>query len=181
MLVGFMGAGKSSVGRALAEQMGWSFEDLDQRIERREKTTIAEIFRSSGEAEFRRSEHEALKEMLEELDSGSGKVIALGGGAFVHESNARLIESLKIPTVFLDANVQELWRRCMRQSAETGMERPLLKESEGFRALYEKRRPYYLKASLIHDTGGKMIEQIAAELIQALGLARRGGNRGENQ
>ena len=180
MLVGFMGAGKSSVGRALAAQLGWSFEDLDQRIERREDRTVAEVFRDSGEAEFRRSEHEALKELLEEWNAASGKVIALGGGAFVHESNALLIESLKIPTVFLDAAVDELWRRCTRQSAESGTERPLLKESEGFRELYEKRRPYYLKASLIHDTGGKIVEQIAAELIQVLGLTRRSGNQGEN-
>jgi len=171
-----MGAGKSSVGRSLAAQLGWSFEDLDQRIERREGSTVVEIFRNSGEAEFRRSEHEALKEMLEELNKSSGKIIALGGGAFVHESNALLVESLKIPTVFLDAAVDELWRRCMRQSAESGAGRPLLKGLEGFRELYKKRRPYYLKASLIHDTGGKIVEQIGTELIQALGLARRGGN-----
>src|ERR1700678_995705 len=161
MLVGFMGAGKSTVGRALAAQLGWGFEDLDQRIERRENSTVAEIFRNSGEAEFRRRAHAALKEMLGELDTGSGKIIALGGGAFVHEPNALLIETLKIPTVFLDAAVDELWRRCMRQAAASGMERPLLEESEGFRELYKKRRSYYLKASFIHDTGGKMVEQIA--------------------
>ncbi len=180
MLVGFMGAGKSSVGRVLAGQLGWSFEDLDQRIERHRGKTIAEIFRNSGEAEFRRTEHEALKELLQELSGGSEAVIALGGGAFIHESNAMLIEALKIPTVFLDAGVDELWRRCTQEPAQLGHERPLLTESQDFRDLYEKRRPYYLRASLRHETSGKAVAEIAAELIQALGLRRRGGNRGEN-
>jgi shikimate kinase len=61
-----------------------------------------------------------------------------------------------------------------------GHERPLLTESQDFRDLYEKRRPYYLRASLRHETNGKAVAEIAAELIQALGLRRRGGNRGEN-
>ena len=63
-LVGFMGAGKSSVGRALSEQLGWMFEDLDERIERRERRKVAEIFRESGEAGFRKAEHAALRELL---------------------------------------------------------------------------------------------------------------------
>ena len=116
ILVGFMGAGKSSVGRVLAEHLSWTFEDLDDRIERREKQKVAEIFRDAGEAGFRRAEHEALKELLEGLRSDSEKVIALGGGAFVHESNIRLIDAANLPTVFLDAGVEELWGRCQRQS-----------------------------------------------------------------
>jgi shikimate kinase len=176
-----MGAGKSSVGRTLAGQLGWTFEDLDQRIERCDARSIAEIFRLSGEAEFRRKEHEALKQLLEELRNGSEAVIALGGGAFIQKTNATLIEASGIPTVFLDAGVDELWRRCMQESANAGAERPLLSRAEGFRDLYEKRRPYYLKARLRHETGGKAVEQIAAELIHTLGLSRRGGKRGENE
>ncbi len=181
MLIGFMGAGKSSVGRALAEQLGWTFEDLDERIERREGKKVAEIFRGAGEAEFRRAEHGALKEAVEELRTASERVIALGGGAFVHESNASLIEAANIPTLFLDAGVEELWGRCQRQSDEQGWDRPLLGSPEGFRELYEKRRPHYLRASLTQDTGGKTVEEVAAEIIQALGLGRRRGRRGENQ
>jgi shikimate kinase len=181
VLVGFMGAGKSSVGRALATRLKWSFVDLDQRIEKRDGRTIAEIFRESGEAEFRRMEHEALRELIDDLGSGgSARVVALGGGALIHESNARLIEGVKIPTIFLDAPVEELWRRCRQQPAESGMERPLLSGTQAFRELYEKRRPHYLRASLRHETGGKVVEQIAAELIQALGLNRRRGSRGQN-
>jgi shikimate kinase len=178
ILIGFMGAGKSSVGQALAQQLGWAFEDLDERIERREGQKVAEIFRGSGEAGFRRSEQAALKELLEELRStGMAKVIALGGGAFVQESNAALLETAKIPTAFLEASVEELWVRCKSQSEKQGIERPLLGSLEGFRDMYQQRRPHYLKASLRHETGGKTVEQIAAELIQAFGL---GGKQGEN-
>jgi shikimate kinase len=181
ILVGFMGAGKSTVGRVLAEHLGWTFEDLDDRIELREKRKVGEIFRKSGEAGFRRAEHQALKELLEALRSGSEKVIALGGGAFAHESNISLIDAGKVPTVFLDAGVEELWGRCQSQSERQGMERPLLGNSEGFRVLYEKRRPHYLRASLRQETAGKTVEQIAAEMIQALGLGLAIGRPGENE
>ncbi len=176
-----MGAGKSSVGRALAARLGWTFEDLDLRIERGDGRRIAEIFRLSGETEFRRKEHEALKQLLEELRAGSEAVIALGGGAFIQESNAGLIGASGIPTVFLDAEVDELWRRCVGESAKAGTERPLLGGVEGFRELYEKRRPYYLKARSRHETGGKAVEEIAVELVHALGLRRRGRKQGENE
>jgi shikimate kinase len=178
ILVGFMGAGKSSVGRILAERLGWTFEDLDDRIEQREKQTVAEIFRDSGEAGFRRVEREALKESLEALGSGFEKVIALGGGAFANESTINLIESVNLPTVFLDAGVEELWGRCQRQSAEQGMKRPLLGERDGFRELYENRRPHYLRASLRQETGGKDVEEITTEVIRALSL---GGQRGSQE
>ena len=173
ILVGFMGAGKSSVGRVLARQLGWTFEDLDDRIERREMQKVAEIFQNAGESGFRRAEHEALKELLEELRSGSEKAIALGGGAFVHEPNLRLLKNVNLPTIFLDAGVDELWKRCLQQWEEQGMERPLLGSVEGFRELYEKRRPHYLRASLRQETDGKAVEEVAAELIQALGLGSR--------
>lgn len=181
ILVGFMGAGKSSVGPVLAERMSWRFEDLDDRIERREEQSVAEIFSNAGEAGFRRAEHEALKELLQELRSGSKKVVALGGGAFVQESNIRLIEAANLPTVFLDAGVDELWRRCRRQSEKQGMERPLLGSVEGFRELYQKRRRYYLRASLKLETGGKAVADIVAELIQALDSGLRRGRQGETK
>ena len=88
-----MGAGKSSVGRVMGELLGWVFEDLDERIELRERRAVAEIFRDSGEAAFREAEHAALKELLEELRSGPEKVVALGGGAFVPPRNVVLIEA----------------------------------------------------------------------------------------
>jgi shikimate kinase len=178
MLIGFMGAGKSSVGRALGERLGWAFEDLDERIERRERRKVHEIFRDSGEPAFRRAEHAALKELLSELRIDARKIVGLGGGAFVQRENARLIKAKGIPTVFLDAAVEELWRRCRKQAEQQGTERPLLGSLESFRELYEARRPHYRKALLRQQTGGKTVAEIAAEVVEALGLNR---TRGEKQ
>jgi len=180
ILVGFMGAGKTSVGRALADELGWRFEDLDDRIERRERRKVAEIFRDSGEDEFRRAEHLALKELLEER-AGAPKVVALGGGAFVQAANAALIETAEVPTVFLDAAVEELWRRCREQAERDGTERPLLGGQDRFRELYEMRRPHYLRASLRQETGGKAVKEIVVEVRQALGLGNGGNKRGETK
>ena len=180
-LIGFMGAGKSSVGRALAEQLGWTFEDLDERIERRERRKVAEIFRESGESEFRRAEHAALRELSQELSAGAERIVALGGGACVQKRNARLVEVGGVPTVFLDASVEELWLRCKQQTEQEGMERPLLGSLKDFRDLYETRKPHYLKASFRQETGGKTVERIAAELVQALRLDGRRRRRGREQ
>jgi shikimate kinase len=179
VLIGFMGAGKSSVGRVLSEQLGWQFEDLDERIERREQRTVAEIFRDSGESEFRRAEHAALRELLLELHAGAERVVALGGGAFAQKRNASLIEAGGVLTVFLDAAVEDLWLRCRQQADQQGMERPLLGSREHFSELYAARRIRYLKAAFRQDTSGKTVERIAAELIQALGLNRSRGKQGE--
>ena len=177
VLIGFMGAGKTSVGRVLATELGWSFEDLDARVERREGQAVAEIFRNSGEAGFRNAEYAALKELVDGLHAESRKIIALGGGAFVQPSNAALIESAKVPTVFLDADVEELWRRCTHPPEWVGTERPLLGTAGAFRDLYELRRPHYSRASLRQDTSGKTVIEIAAELIQRLKLQRLGPER----
>jgi len=172
-LVGFMGAGKSSVGRTLGEHLGWTFVDLDERIERREGKTIAELFQKSGEQRFRRAERTALRELLKELRSGSQMIVALGGGAFVQKENAAGIKSTGVPTVFLDAPADELWRRCQEQ--RTQVERPLLIDAEAFQGLYEARRPGYLKASLRMETSGKDAAAVAAEVAKAFDLDRRKG------
>jgi shikimate kinase len=168
-LVGFMGAGKSSVGRALGERLNWIFEDLDDRIERREGRSVPEIFRASGESGFRRAEHDALRDLLGEPRS-DGRIIALGGGAFVQKNNARLLKQAGVPTVFLDATVEELWRRCCTQALETGAERPLLGSAEQFRTLYENRRRSYRQAWLTISTSRRTVDEIAVEITQTLGL-----------
>jgi len=167
-----MGAGKTSVGRALGQRLNWIFEDLDDRIERREGRAIAEIFRDSGEPAFRRAEHAALREALEESRGGAARIVALGGGAFVQRRNAALLKAAGVPAVFLDAPVEELWQRCRRQTGEAGTERPLLKSAEQFRRLYGVRRRDYLLAALRIETGGRSIAAIAAEIAQRLGLNR---------
>ena len=179
VLIGFMGAGKSSVGRALGKRLGWTFEDLDDRIEQREQRKVSEIFRDSGESEFRRAEHAALKELLRELRPGTERIVALGGGAFAQENNLRLIEASRAATVFLDADAAELWRRCREQAERQGVERPLLGSLASFRELYESRRSHYLKAWLRQETVGKTVEEIATALVVALSLDGMGKRRGE--
>ena len=171
-LVGFMGAGKSSVGRALGQRLNWVFEDLDDRLAAREGRTVAEIFRDSGESEFRRAEQVALQQILRELRGGGTRVVALGGGAFVQKANADLLKASNLPTVFLDAPVEELWQRCCVQASESGAERPLLRSMEQFRELYDARRTGYAKASLQIQTGSRSVETIVAEIAETLGLKK---------
>ena len=165
VLVGFMGAGKTSVGRALSRRLGLPFEDLDERIQLREGKTIEQIFRESGEAEFRNAEAAALRELLSEIRS-SFCVVALGGGAFVQSANAGLIEKAKVHSVFLDAPVEELLRRCRAEASV----RPLQQSPRQFQELYEKRRQSYMKAAVRIETHGKDVDAIAAEVACSLGL-----------
>ncbi len=165
-----MGAGKSSVGRALGQRLNWVFEDLDDRIEAREGRSVAEIFRDSGESEFRRAERAALEHVLGELRGGGARIVALGGGAFVQNENAELLEAAGVPTVFLDAGVEEWRQRCCSQAAESGVERPLLRSRDQFRELYQKRRPRHAKASVKILTGGRPVAAIAAEIAEKLKL-----------
>jgi shikimate kinase len=167
--VGFMGAGKSSVGRALGERLNCEFEDLDDRIERVEGRSIAEIFRSSGEAEFRRAERTALQQVLRELGDET-RIVGLGGGAFVAAENVARLEAAGVVTVFLDAPVEELWRRCVKQAKMQGLERPLLQSIEQFQELLDSRRTSYSKASLRVTTGNRTVAEIAAEIAEAIGL-----------
>ena len=171
-LVGFMGAGKTTVGRALGQRLNWIFEDLDDRIAAREGRTVAEIFRDSGESEFRRAERNALKHLLEELRGGSTRIVALGGGAFVQPDNASLLKAAQVPTVFLDAPVEDLWMRCSQQAIENGTERPLLRSEEQFRKLHESRRPAYAKAAFRIQAGNRSVQSIAAEIAETLGLKK---------
>lgn len=162
-LVGFMGAGKTSVGRVLSRRLGWPFEDLDDRIVTREGRLIKEIFRDSGEAEFRRVESAALRELLGELGL-SPRVVALGGGAFAQAENAALLEEAGVHSVFLDAPVEELFRRCEQEQRE----RPLRQNAKQFRELYEKRRASYMRAKLRVETNGKDVDAVAAEVACSL-------------
>jgi shikimate kinase len=165
-----MGAGKSSVGRVLGQRLNWIFEDLDDHIERREGRRVAHIFRDCGEEAFRQAETSALQHVLNELRGGAAKIIALGGGAFAQEANFTLLKASSVPTIFLDAPVAELWKRCCNQANEDGVERPLLKSRDQFRKLYAGRRRRYLNASFKIETGNRTVDEIAAEIVNKLAL-----------
>jgi shikimate kinase len=167
-----MGAGKTSVGRALGQRLNWFFEDLDDRIERRTGRRIAEIFRDSGESVFRQAEHESLQEVLLELRGGVSRIVALGGGAFVQEKNAELLASEGATTIFLDAPVEELWDRCRRQANESGTERPLLRSKDQFRELHKQRSEKYSARSVRFEAGDRTVEEIADQIIRKLRLKK---------
>lgn len=171
VLVGFMGAGKSTVGRELGHQLGWPFEDLDDRVQSREGRTIEQIFRESGEVAFRQAEHRALIQLIEELGL-EARIVALGGGAFVQANNLALLESSGLPTIFLNASPEELFRRCEEQ----GTNRPLQRDRERFLQLYIQRQPHYRKASFQIETTGKPVSAVAEEIIQRLGLLPQSSN-----
>ena len=178
-----MGAGKTSVGLALGRLLDWQFEDLDDRIEQSQGRTVAEIFRTAGESEFRRAERAALSAALLEVSRrGRPRIVALGGGAFVQPGNAKRLKAAGVPTVFLDAPVEELWRRCREQASRAVNERPLLGSLEGFCQFHEARRQGYLKASLRIDTGSRSVEAISQEIVKTLGLKEeRPGARNKKQ
>lgn len=139
-LVGFMGSGKSTVGRLLAERLGWHFVDLDEDIEAAAGMRILEIFETRGEAEFRRMEYEAMRERVRAIECGRPTVLALGGGAIVQPENYSLVENNGI-TIWLDCSFQTVLRRVAGAA-----HRPLARDPESFARLYEARRDSYARA-----------------------------------
>jgi shikimate kinase len=159
-LVGFMGSGKTSVGKQLARRLGWEFVDLDARIRAREGKSIPEIFEDRGEAGFRAAETSALVDLTESLERHC--VVALGGGAFAQEKNRGLLASW--PSIFLQAPVAELWRRC----SDDPEIRPLRKDRAQFGQLHAERLPFYQQATITVETSGKAPEVICAAIEEAL-------------
>lgn len=169
-LTGFMGAGKSTVGRSLANLLQWCFVDLDREIERLEGKAIRDIFASLGEVEFRRIENQTLRNTLSEAVSPT--VIALGGGTFSQLENARLLESRRAQVIFLEVNLEILLQRCSGATARCGVNpRPLAQDEGAFRALYRQRLPTYRTAGLTIVAEGSSPDQCAARIAKALRLA----------
>jgi shikimate kinase len=168
VLIGFMGAGKTTVGRALAARLRWKFLDLDDAIEQREHTTVAEIFASSGEAGFRRAESAALKEVMQDGAARNDLVLALGGGAFVQQQNREALSAAGAITVLLEAPVEELQRRCHSERKA----RPLAQDPARFRELFAARHADYALARFRVQTLNKSVHQVTAEIEQLLTAAK---------
>lgn len=158
-LIGFMGAGKSTVGRRLAERLGWSFLDLDEEIEKREGMSIAAIFRELGEGCFRSIEARE----LERANSAGDSVIALGGGAFCSTRNQEIVARTGI-SVWLDVSIETVWKRCAGEGS-----RPLFGSREEMAKLLEHRRPFYLKASIRVDAAAS-VDTVVDEILDFLGF-----------
>jgi shikimate kinase len=161
-ITGFMGSGKTTVGRMVADLLGWDFVDLDTDIEEREHDTVANIFATRGEAEFRRIETEAIRRWLKKIECGIPTVIALGGGAFVQPVNYEILGNNGI-SVWLDCSLEVAESRI----AETD-ERPLARDKEAFRRLYTERRVLYGRAD--YRVNGDLESAQAAGEIVALPL-----------
>ncbi|MBZ5491248.1 MAG: shikimate kinase [Acidobacteriia bacterium] len=164
VLIGFMGAGKTTVGRALAKSLRWNFLDLDDVIEQRERKSVAEIFAASGEPAFRQAESAALAALLQDHQAGSDLILALGGGAFVQKQNRDALNSAGAITVLLEAPIEELRRRCQGEHKV----RPLAQQDARFNELFAARRADYALARFTVQTLDKSVEQVTAEIERLL-------------
>ena len=139
-LVGFMASGKTTIGRRLADELGWSFADMDEDIETQQGRSISEIFEADGEEAFRKIEHAAIQKRIGEIGRGNPMVVALGGGAFAQQDNHALLEDSGV-TIWLDCPYSKV---CAR--VENTSHRPLARDPGKFKQLYEDRRDAYRKA-----------------------------------
>ncbi|MBV9611178.1 MAG: shikimate kinase [Acidobacteriaceae bacterium] len=139
-LVGFMASGKTTVGRALADELGWPFADIDHDIEGKEGTTISRIFETQGEEAFRALEAEAIRRRVKRIEAGHPCVVALGGGAFAQPQNWQLIQNNGV-TVWLDCTIERVHQRLNDDGT-----RPLAANREQVAELFEARRPLYARA-----------------------------------
>lgn len=161
-LVGMMGAGKTTIGRALARKLGWQFVDLDHELESRCGVKVSIIFDIEGEQGFRKRE----SAVLDECTRRPGIVLATGGGAVLDPENRRLLSERGV-VVYLRASVDELFRR-----VERDRNRPLLQTDnprQRLQELLEQREPLYEEvADLVFDTGNCPISQTTRVLINEL-------------
>jgi shikimate kinase len=158
-LVGFMGTGKTTVGKLLAKRLGYRFVDSDDEIESEQGVSITHIFSELGEAHFRDLE----TDMLKRLSKREGLVISAGGGAVIRAEN---VENLKKggPVVCLAATPEEIYERVKHST-----HRPLLKVDDPLgriRELLDLRRKFYSRADFTVDTGGLGPEEVVGRILK---------------
>jgi shikimate kinase len=160
-LVGFMGTGKTTVGRELARKKKWRFVDLDELIELREGRSIADIFSKKGELYFRALE----KKILKEISLEKGFVVSCGGGIVCDEDNIRVMKETGM-VICLKAQPSVILKRTKRLNS-----RPLLNVNnpkEKINLLLKLRAPYYAKADKLIDTSKLSISKVAEEVLRLM-------------
>lgn len=173
VLVGLMGAGKSTVGRRLARRLGLGFVDADAEIEQAADRTIPEIFERFGEAAFRDGERRVIARLI----AGPPRVIATGGGAFMNDETRALILSRAV-AVWLDADVATLAERVRRRGG-----RPLLEGRdplETLSALAARRNPVYAEAHIRVTSEPAPHERSVERIVTALAEWNGSGEAGDS-
>ena len=158
-LVGFMGCGKSTVGRVLAEELGWRFLDLDAEIEKSECCTIPQIFDQRGEPAFRLIEAAALRNAVHVIEGGRPHVVALGGGAFVQEGNLELVNAKGV-SIWLDCPFELVAKRIAGHE-----HRPLARDPKKFRELFDARRQGYARAEFRVQVSGEDPSEAVKQIL----------------
>jgi shikimate kinase len=159
VLVGFMGAGKTTIGRLLAAKLGVPFTDSDHVIEARAGKPIPQVFADDGEPAFRQLEHEVIADLL----NGEDMVLALGGGAATHGGTRAALASASVPVVYLRVSHAQAMSRV---GGDRG--RPMLARSD-VAQLHKDRDPLYAQAAtLTIDAGDRSPEEIALDILGRL-------------
>lgn len=161
VLVGMMGAGKTTVGRRLANRLGRRFIDSDEEVEKAAGMSIEDIFKAHGEADFRAGEAKVIARLLRE----DAMVLGTGGGAFMNPETRALVKEAAV-SVWIKADFELLFARVSRRS-----NRPLLKTAnprETLKALIEARYPTYAEADVTVVSRDVPQEQVASDVINAL-------------
>ena len=160
-LVGFMGTGKTTVGKILAKKLNREFVEMDEEIEKREGKKIVDIFRLFGEPYFRKVE----KEILKEIASCSNLVVSCGGGVIVDEENLKILKETGI-VICLKAKPSIIYERTKKTK-----ERPLLNVPDPLKKIKEllaRRAPFYAKADYFVNTSTLTPEEVSEEIIKIL-------------
>ncbi len=169
VLIGYRGSGKSAVGRALADRLGWPLIDTDALIEQSAGMSIREIFERRGEASFRELESRAIADVARR----DRQIISLGGGAILREENVAAVKSSG-RLIWLTAPPEVLWERICRDTA-TRSSRPDLTPAGGLqevRDVLSRRTPDYERAADIQvDTGGQSVVEIVDRVLHWLDLS----------
>jgi shikimate kinase len=168
VLVGFMGAGKSTVGALLARQLRWQFLDADHVLETRSGISIAEIFAHQGEAAFRRLEADLIRDLVREHNL----VLAVGGGAIETEAaRDALLSTPETCVVFLEAPLEVMISRCEQQPGAAV--RPVLKDREQLRNRFESRLPHYRNAHLVVETASLTPEETSHQIVSMISALQK--------
>jgi shikimate kinase len=161
VLTGFMGSGKSTVGRLLAQRLGWTFIDLDDVIEAEAGATIAELFARHGEPAFRTLEHETIAR----LAAGDGLILALGGGAIEHATTrSLLIGGSGTLLVHLEVELATTLARC----SGTEHIRPVFADQANLAARYQRRLPLYRTAHVSISVDALTPDEVVEAILRAV-------------